>query len=72
MLCVLCCARRPPNNTPKTKQKPKKADVAILDEIDSGLDIDALRDVSAAINGLKRPDGAVLMVTHYRVSLLFG
>jgi Fe-S cluster assembly ATP-binding protein len=42
------------------------AEMAILDEIDSGLDIDALRDVSSAVNGLKRPDGGVLMVTHYR------
>jgi Fe-S cluster assembly ATP-binding protein len=44
------------------------ADCAILDEIDSGLDIDALRDVSLAVNGLKaeRPEQGVLMVTHYR------
>jgi Fe-S cluster assembly ATPase SufC len=37
-----------------------------LDEIDSGLDIDALRDVSAAVNGLRKPDRAVLMITHYQ------
>jgi Fe-S cluster assembly ATP-binding protein len=45
-----------------------EADMAILDEIDSGLDIDALRDVSAAVNGLKaqRPDMGILMVTHYK------
>lgn len=45
-----------------------EAEAAILDEIDSGLDIDALRDVSVAVNGLKkdRPDMAVLMVTHYK------
>lgn len=45
-----------------------EADMAILDEIDSGLDIDALRDVSVAVNGLKagRPTMGVLMVTHYR------
>ena len=43
-----------------------EADLAILDEIDSGLDIDALRDVSAAVVGLRRPDAATLMVTHYK------
>lgn len=42
--------------------------MAILDEIDSGLDIDALRDVAAAVNGLKTPQRSVLIVTHYRVS----
>ena len=40
--------------------------MSILDEIDSGLDIDALRDVAAAVNGLKRADTGLLMVTHYR------
>jgi Fe-S cluster assembly ATPase SufC len=44
-----------------------QADMAILDEIDSGLDIDALRDVAAAVNGLNTPQRSVLMVTHYRV-----
>lgn len=43
-----------------------EADLAILDEIDSGLDIDALRDVAAAVVGLRRPDAATLMVTHYK------
>ena len=43
-----------------------EADMAILDEIDSGLDIDALRDVAKAVNGLKRPDSSVLMITHYQ------
>jgi Fe-S cluster assembly ATP-binding protein len=43
-----------------------EADMAILDEIDSGLDIDALRDVSKAVNALKRKDSGVLMVTHYK------
>ena len=42
-------------------------DVAILDEIDSGLDVDALRAVAKAVNGLARPDSATLMVTHYTV-----
>ena len=72
-----------------------EAEVAILDEIDSGtrrglcvlrgfagwavspefvrlhvchagLDIDALRDVAKAVNGLKTPDSATIMVTHYK------
>lgn len=45
-----------------------EADCAILDEIDSGLDIDALRDVATAVNGLKKekPDQGILMVTHYK------
>ena len=42
------------------------ADLAILDEIDSGLDIDALRDVAAAVNGLRTPKRGVLMITHYQ------
>lgn len=46
---------------------PEQADVAVLDEIDSGLDIDALRDVADAVNGLKRPQSATIMVTHYKV-----
>jgi Fe-S cluster assembly ATP-binding protein len=43
-----------------------EADMAILDEIDSGLDIDALRDVATAVVGLKKDDNAVLMITHYQ------
>lgn len=43
-----------------------EADLSILDEIDSGLDIDALRDVAKAVNGLKRPDSATLLITHYQ------
>jgi len=43
-----------------------EADVAILDEIDSGLDIDALREVANAVNGLKSNRTATLMVTHYK------
>lgn len=46
--------------------------MSILDEIDSGLDIDALRDVAAAVNGLKRDDTGVLMVTHYKVGWRVG
>ena len=40
--------------------------LAILDEIDSGLDIDALRVVAEGVNALRRPDRAVLLVTHYK------
>jgi Fe-S cluster assembly ATP-binding protein len=40
--------------------------LAILDETDSGLDIDALRTVAAGINRLRRPDNAVILVTHYQ------
>ncbi len=40
--------------------------LAILDEIDSGLDIDALRVVSKGVNALRRADRAVLLVTHYQ------
>lgn len=40
--------------------------LAILDETDSGLDIDALRIVAGGVNQLKRPDNAVLMITHYQ------
>jgi Fe-S cluster assembly ATP-binding protein len=40
--------------------------LAILDETDSGLDIDALRIVANGINKLRRPDNAILLVTHYQ------
>eukprot|EP00803_Ostreobium_quekettii_P006855 evm.model.scf_3453.1 EVM.evm.TU.scf_3453.1 scf_3453:1485-4501(-) len=43
-----------------------EAEMAILDEIDSGLDIDALRDVATAVNGLRSDETGVLMVTHYK------
>ena len=39
--------------------------VALLDEIDSGLDIDALKQVAEAIEGMRSPDLGVLMITHY-------
>lgn len=41
--------------------------MAILDEIDSGLDIDALRDVANAVNGLRNEQTGILLVTHYKV-----
>jgi Fe-S cluster assembly ATP-binding protein len=40
--------------------------LAILDETDSGLDIDALRVVADGVNKLKRPDRATIVVTHYQ------
>ncbi|MGY6529203.1 MAG: Fe-S cluster assembly ATPase SufC [Cyanobacterium sp.] len=40
--------------------------LGILDEIDSGLDIDALRIVSEGVNHLKKPDNAFLLITHYQ------
>lgn len=43
--------------------KPK---LAILDETDSGLDIDALRIVASGINALRTPDNAMILVTHYQ------
>lgn len=41
------------------------AELGILDEIDSGLDVDALRDVAKAVNGLLTSKNSVLMITHY-------
>lgn len=40
--------------------------LAVLDETDSGLDIDALREVSNGINKLTNKDNAVILVTHYQ------
>jgi Fe-S cluster assembly ATP-binding protein len=40
--------------------------LAILDETDSGLDIDALRIVAAGVNALRRKDRALLVITHYQ------
>ena len=40
--------------------------LAILDETDSGLDIDALRIVANGVNMLKSPDNATIVVTHYQ------
>lgn len=39
---------------------------SILDEIDSGLDIDALKTVSSGVNALRRDDNAFLVITHYQ------
>lgn len=40
--------------------------LAILDETDSGLDIDALRVVANGVNELKRPDNSTIVITHYQ------
>ena len=39
--------------------------VALLDEVDSGLDIDAVKQVSEAVEGMRSPDLGVLIITHY-------
>ncbi len=41
-------------------------ELAVLDETDSGLDIDALRIVAKGINRLRRPDNAMILITHYQ------
>ena len=43
-----------------------KPRLAILDETDSGLDIDALKVVSSGINALRAPDRSFLVITHYQ------
>jgi Fe-S cluster assembly ATP-binding protein len=43
-----------------------KPEIAILDETDSGLDIDALRVVSEGVNALRGPELGVLVITHYQ------
>jgi Fe-S cluster assembly ATP-binding protein len=40
--------------------------LSILDETDSGLDVDALRIVSDGVNRLKSPDNASIIITHYK------
>lgn len=40
--------------------------LAILDETDSGLDVDALRIVATGVNKLKRPDTSTIVITHYQ------
>ena len=40
--------------------------LAILDETDSGLDIDALRIVASGVNQLRTPDNATIVITHYQ------
>ena len=40
--------------------------LAVLDETDSGLDIDALKTVAAGVNAMRSPDRAIVVVTHYQ------
>ncbi len=40
--------------------------LAVLDETDSGLDIDALKIVASGVNALRRNDRAIILVTHYQ------
>jgi len=40
--------------------------LAILDETDSGLDIDALRVVANGVNKLKTPQNSIIVITHYQ------
>ncbi len=40
--------------------------LAVLDETDSGLDIDALRTVANGVNKIRRPDTSVIVITHYQ------
>jgi Fe-S cluster assembly ATP-binding protein len=40
--------------------------LAILDETDSGLDIDALKVVARGVNALRSPERAIVLVTHYQ------
>ena len=40
--------------------------LSILDETDSGLDIDALRIVANGVNKLRRPDNSTIVITHYQ------
>jgi len=40
--------------------------LAILDETDSGLDIDAMRIVASGVNALRKPDRSIIVVTHYQ------
>jgi Fe-S cluster assembly ATP-binding protein len=40
--------------------------LSVLDETDSGLDIDALKIVADGVNGLRAPDRSALVITHYQ------
>ena len=42
-----------------------KPELAVLDETDSGLDVDALRTVSEGVNALRTPEMGILLITHY-------
>jgi len=40
--------------------------LAILDETDSGLDIDALRIIAGGVNALRSPERSIILITHYQ------
>jgi Fe-S cluster assembly ATP-binding protein len=40
--------------------------LAVLDETDSGLDIDALKTVAEGVNALRSPERAMIVITHYQ------
>ena len=42
------------------------SELSILDETDSGLDIDALKDISKSINTFMKNDKAIILITHYQ------
>jgi len=42
------------------------SDLSILDETDSGLDIDALKTISNGINNFMNPNKAIILITHYQ------
>ncbi|XP_020580107.1 ABC transporter I family member 6, chloroplastic isoform X2 [Phalaenopsis equestris] len=66
-LLMACNARREKRGEPALSPiEVLEAELAILDEIDSGLDVDALQDVAKAINGLLTPHNSILMITHYQ------
>src|SRR6266480_7383938 len=48
-----------------------KPEIAVLDETDSGLDIDSIKYVAESINGMRGPDLGVLIITHYTRILEF-
>src|SRR3546814_1796162 len=59
--------RRPPRSTRTDTLFPYTTLFrSILDETDSGLDIDALKIVADGVNALKSPDRAVIVITHYQ------
>jgi Fe-S cluster assembly ATP-binding protein len=45
--------------------------LAVLDETDSGLDIDALKTVAEGVNALRHPERAMLVITHYQRLLTY-
>ena len=49
----------------------KNVDISILDEPDSGLDIDAVQSVAKAISFTARPDATIIVITHYARILKF-